>query len=90
LIKIRKCSQHIYGGAADIFIDVAPIDNVMDDLNRDGKIDYHDAAILYDLVDGMYGNPWYESFIGGLGKHKRSSQHGPFVHVDVRGIKTRW
>ncbi len=85
-----KYSRHLWGGAADIFIDENPEDGMMDDLNGDGKIDYHDAAILYDIIDGMYGKSWYEAFKGGLGRYRKTKNHGPFVHVDVRGFHARW
>ena len=85
-----KYSRHVWGGAADIFIDVDPVDDMMDDLNRDGKNDYRDAAILYDIIDKMYGNLWYMPFMGGLGRYKKTASHGPFAHVDVRGYRARW
>jgi len=85
-----KYSRHVYGGAADIFIDEDPKDDVMDDLNHDGKIDYRDAGIIYDIIDGMYGRPWYVRFLGGLGRYKKTEKHGPFVHVDARGFRARW
>jgi len=85
-----KYSRHIYGGAVDIFIDENPQDNLMDDLNQDGKIDYRDAAVLYRIIDELYGKKFYEPFLGGLARYKKTSNHGPFVHVDVRGWRTRW
>lgn len=85
-----KYSRHVYGDAADIFIDENPKDDMMDDLNQDGKIDYRDAAIIYDIIDGMYGKPWYAPFLGGLGRYTRTANHGPFVHVDARGFRARW
>jgi Peptidase M15 len=85
-----KYSRHVYGGAADIFIDENPADNMMDDLNRDGKIDYHDALWLYHLIDGLSDEEDYRVFIGGLGWYKKNHAHGPFVHVDVRGFRARW
>ena len=85
-----KYSRHIYGGAADIFIDENPKDSMMDDLNRDGKIDYRDAAVLYRIIDGLYGKKFYDPFLGGLARYKKTSTHGPFVHVDVRGRRARW
>ncbi len=85
-----KYSRHVYGGAADIFIDEDPRDDIMDDLNGDGSIDYKDAGIIYDIIDGMYGRPTYEPFTGGLGRYRRTNSHGPFVHVDVRGFRVRW
>jgi uncharacterized protein YcbK (DUF882 family) len=85
-----KYSRHIYGGAADIFIDENPKDNMMDDLNQDGKIDYRDAAIIYRIIDDLYGKKFYDPFLGGLARYKKTSNHGPFVHVDVRGRRARW
>lgn len=85
-----KYSRHCWGGAADIFIDENPKDNMMDDLNRDEKIDDKDAKVLYDIIDEMYGEPWYEIFVGGLGRYNKTNSHGPFIHVDVRGFRARW
>ncbi len=85
-----RFSRHIFGGAADIFIDEDPADEMMDDLNGDNRIDNKDAVVLYQLIDKMYGKPWYSLFIGGLGHYKRTSVHGPFVHVDTRGYRARW
>jgi hypothetical protein len=83
-------SRHLWGGAADIYIDERPGDGQMDDLNKDGKIDYNDAAIIYNIIDRLYGRPWYRRFVGGLAWYKRTPVHGPFVHVDVRGFRARW
>ncbi|QQD17830.1 hypothetical protein I6N98_16030 [Spongiibacter nanhainus] len=82
-------SRHIYGGAADFFIDVSPKDGRMDDLNRDGRFDQADAAWLYEFIDGLsQNNGWH--FIGGLGEYGANAAHGPFVHIDVRGYRARW
>jgi len=63
---------------------------MMDDLNGDGNIDYKDALVLYDLIDGLSGEENYRVFIGGLGWYKKNHIHGPFVHIDVRGFRARW
>jgi hypothetical protein len=85
-----KYSRHIYGGAADIFIDENPKDEIMDDLNRDGEIDYKDAAVIHEIIDELYGKPFYLKFVGGLARYKKTVNHGPFVHIDVRGRRARW
>ena len=90
LIGNVKYSRHLWGGAADIFIDEHPEDGMMDDLNGDGQINFRDAGILYDIIDRMYGKPWYQRFLGGLGRYEKTNNHGPFVHVDVRGFRARW
>lgn len=85
-----KYSRHCWGGAADIFIDVAPSDGTMDDLNGDGMINVKDAMVMYEWIDGMNKEKSYRRFIGGLGLYRRTPNHGPFVHVDVRGFRARW
>jgi Peptidase M15 len=111
-------SRHIWGDAADIFVDANPRDGEMDDLNRDGVVDLQDTAALYNIVNKMY-EPRIQRFLtsgfmnesrvqqlltdgfmdesrlqqfltGGLARYRETRAHGPFVHVDVRGIYTRW
>jgi len=84
-----KFSAHQYGMAADVYIDSAN-SGAMDDLNRDGRIDYHDAEALYDVADRLHVEPDGARLVGGLGKYRPTRAHGPFVHVDVRGFKARW
>jgi hypothetical protein len=83
-------SRHLWGGAADIFIDADPLDGVMDDLNHDGVTDLRDARVLYDIADRLSGAPWYAPFVGGLGAYRTTANHGPFIHVDARGFRARW
>lgn len=85
-----RYSRHIYGDAADIFVDELPADGMMDDLNGDGVVDLTDVDILRDVVEKMAGKPWYQPFVGGLGRYRRNSVRGPFVHVDTRGFRARW
>jgi hypothetical protein len=85
-----KYSRHLWGGAADIFIDESPKNAYMDDLNRDGVINWKDAQVLYKIIDGLYGKPFYDFFIGGLAWYRKTSVHAPFVHVDVRRYRARW
>jgi len=85
----RKYSRHVYGGAADIFVDENPKDGMMDDLNHDGKIDRKDAAVIYDLVERMSTHKGW-THIGGLGEYSKNEFRGPFVHIDARGYRARW
>lgn len=82
-------SRHVYGDAADIFID-ANHDNKMDDLNRDGSINERDVRLFFDLIDELSETEEFKPFTGGLGLYKRTSAHEGFVHVDTRGAKARW
>jgi hypothetical protein len=85
-----KLSAHQFGGAADIFIDHAPVDGEMDDLNGDGRSDGSDSGLLFDLVDRMSVNEYFLPYIGGIGKYSKNRSHGAFVHVDVRGFRATW
>lgn len=84
-----RYSLHLFGRAADIFIDTDG-DGQMDDLNRDGRIDIDDARVLFKLIDDMRSQSWYQPFLGGLGLYGPNASHGPFVHVDSRGYVARW
>lgn len=83
-------SRHVYGGAADIFIDLEG-DGRMSDLNGDGVVDRRDAALLFDLIENLYGaSPDFARHLGGLGEYGPTRFHGGFVHVDERGWRARW
>ncbi len=84
-----KYSRHLYGGAADFFVDVDE-DNYMDDVNHDGKTTITDAIVLADIVKKKARETWYRPFVGGLGIYGPKPHRGPFVHVDVRGFPARW
>lgn len=84
-----KYSRHIYGDAADIFID-EDNDQRMDDINGDGIIDFKDVGLIYDIINGMSDKESYKPYIGGLGKYKKTTVHSGFVHIDARGKKARW
>jgi Peptidase M15 len=85
-----RYSRHLWGDAADIFIDENPADGRMDDLNQDGTVDSHDAEVMYDLIESEYDSRYQKLLVGGLARYRETSAHGPFVHVDVRGIASRW
>lgn len=82
-------SRHIYGGAADVFID-ADSDGRMDDLNGDNRIDRADAAALFDLVESLEAQTDFAPYLGGLGEYGPTSWRPPFVHIDERGWRARW
>jgi hypothetical protein len=88
-LKNGEYSRHIYGDAADIFLD-EDRDGVMDDLNRNGRSDLGDAQVLRGLVEALAERPSFQSFAGGLGLYDANRYHGPFVHVDTRGHDARW
>ena len=81
-------SRHLYGDAADIFVDVDG-DRWMDDLTGDGRTTRADARYLARLVR-RHPTPGDDGFHGGLGIYGPASHRGPFVHIDLRGYKARW
>jgi len=83
-------SRHIYGGAADIYIDVAPNDGIMDDLNADGRLDFRDAQHLHRLAEELFSRPAHRHLQGGRGVYRSTPAHGPFLHIDARGVRARW
>ena len=82
-----KVSRHMYGDAADVFVDNDE-DGRMDDLNRDGRIDYRDAKVILDAVEAV--ERAHGDLVGGVGVYRATRAHGPFAHVDVRGNRARW
>ncbi len=84
-----KNSRHVYGDAADIYVDENN-DGVIDDLNEDNKHTMSDAEVLHKIVSRYDNDPDYEHLMGGLGKYNKNSAHTYFIHVDTRGYKARW
>jgi len=82
-------SQHLYGSAADIYVDTDE-DLYMDDLTGDGEVTTADAQMMADIIEGQRDEVWYQPFIGGLGIYSPAPHRGPFIHVDVRGQAARW
>ena len=85
-----RYSRHIYGDAADIYIDENPRDGVMDDLDGDGRLTKRDAEWLVAFIDGLERSGKLDGLVGGLSAYGTTSAHGPFVHVDTRGRLVRW
>jgi len=83
-------SRHTLGDAADIYIDVAPKNDRMDDLNHDGRSDFADSRLLAADVNRLFRKPALDYLRGGVGAYHSTSAHGPFVHVDARGWRARW
>ena len=80
-------SRHMYGDAADIFIDNDG-NGWMDDLNGDGKVNIKDSEVIQAAVDRVERE--HPNLVGGAGVYVATSGHGPFIHVDVRGYRARW
>ncbi len=82
-------SRHLYGGAADVFVDTNG-DEMMDDLTGDGQSTKADAHELARIVEQLMRQPDRRDLVGGLSAYGANAAHGPFVHVDARGYRARW
>ncbi len=80
-------SRHMYGDAADIYID-NDRNGSMDDLNHDGRVNIGDARVILAAVNRVEAA--HPSLIGGCGVYAGTSAHGPFTHIDTRGYAARW
>jgi hypothetical protein len=80
-------SRHMYGDAADIFVDADGNDR-MDDLDGDRRVTIADAQWLARLAERVEAT--HPSLTGGIGVYRANAAHGPFVHVDTRGMRARW
>ena len=81
-------SRHLYGDAADVFVD-ANGDGRMDDLTGDGRVSTADAAALARWIRTI-PTEGSSSFVGGLSAYGPAPHRGPFVHLDLRGVRARW
>jgi uncharacterized protein YcbK (DUF882 family) len=80
-------SRHMYGDAADIFID-SNHDGVMDDLDHDGRSTIADSRVVSAAVDRVEAA--HPELVGGAGVYPAAAGHGPFIHIDSRGYRARW
>jgi peptidase M15-like protein len=80
-------SRHMYGDAADVIVD-GNEDGVMDDLDGDGRVTIGDARVLLAVAEGVELE--HPDLVGGLSAYRANSAHGPFVHIDARGVRARW
>ncbi|MFW5885769.1 MAG: peptidase M15A [Halanaerobium sp.] len=82
-------SRHIFGDAADIYIDNTG-DDWMDDLNGDGESNKADADLLADLAIEFDQKEKFSDLQGGVCSYKGNGVRGSFIHIDARGFHTTW
>jgi hypothetical protein len=80
-------SRHMWGDAADVWVD-SDGDGHMDDLNGDGLIDHRDAEVIMLAVERVEAK--HPDLVGGAGVYTWNGPRGPFIHIDVRGTRSRW
>jgi uncharacterized protein YcbK (DUF882 family) len=82
-----KLSRHMYGDAMDIAVDNDK-NNIMDDLNGDGRINLSDARVIGQAVDRVEKK--YPAMVGGMHYYPPTGGHQGMVHIDTRGFRARW
>lgn len=82
-----RLSRHMYGDAMDIAVD-NDRNGLMDDLNKDGKINLADARIIGKAVDRVEAK--YPDLVGGMHYYPPTGGHRGMVHIDTRGNLARW
>lgn len=82
-------SRHLFGDAADIYIDYNH-DNWMDDLNKDNCFDKRDADILYNLAVQFDHKSKFSILQGGVSSYEGNGVRGSFIHIDARGFHVSW
>lgn len=82
-----QLSRHMYGDAMDIAVD-NDRNNIMDDLNGDGRINLSDARVIGEAVDRVERK--YPQLVGGMHYYPPTGGHQGMVHIDTRGFRARW
>jgi len=82
-----ELSRHMYGDAADIFID-SDRNGLMDDLDHDGRITLGDSKVVEAAASRVEAA--HPELVGGAGIYPAGPGHGPFIHIDTRGYRARW
>jgi uncharacterized protein YcbK (DUF882 family) len=80
-------SRHMYGDGADVYVD-NDRDGSPDDITGDGRVTTADAEKFAHAAAQVEKK--HRSLIGGIGIYPACCGHGPFTHVDVRGVRARW
>ena len=71
-------SRHQYGDAADVVVDA----------NGNGLFDRTDYRLVVSAVEAV--ERMHPELSGGLGIYTSRRYSKPYVHIDTRGVKTRW
>lgn len=80
-------SRHMYGDAADVWVDNEG-NGYVSDLDLDGRRDTRDVLLMRVAVNEVERK--YPHLVGGVGVYRESGSRSPFIHIDVRGTHARW
>jgi hypothetical protein len=89
-IKLAEFTRFQYGDAFALIWD-SNADFRMDDLNKDGKIDVEDSAVLAETVKKVFREQSLQGGIGLCARFEGPDHLGtPYLHVDLRGWMVEW
>lgn len=86
--NLTTTSTHLYGRAADFWIESWPPNNLMDDMDRNKRIDVYDGEFLVELTRRLEARGQVSA--GGAAAYRWTEHHGPYVHIDTRGSPAVW
>lgn len=81
-------SLHLYGAASDFWIEGWPANDLIDDLDRNKRIDVYDGEFIVRASRRLEAAG--EVAVGGASAYRWIPSHGPFVHLDTRGSAAVW
>lgn len=89
-IKLAEFTRFQYGDAFALIWDTNA-DFRMDDLNKDGKVDVEDSAVLAETVKRVFREQSLQGGIGLCARFEGPDHLGtPYLHVDLRGWMVEW
>jgi len=81
-------SRHMYGDAADIYIDNDG-NGQMDDLTGNGRVEVTEGRLIAEAAERVEQK--HPHLVGGIGVYPPvRGAHSGFVHIDTRGYRARW
>ncbi|GAC1690010.1 MAG: hypothetical protein NVS9B3_08610 [Gemmatimonadaceae bacterium] len=78
-------SRHQFGDAADLLVGPAVMGRRGHGRDRRRRLGLRAVLASVERVESAY-----PELVGGVGLYPATRQHGPFVHIDVRGKRARW
>ncbi len=76
--RAARDSRHQYGDAADVAMNV----------DGNGRVTANDALLVLKAVEQVEAE--HPELVGGLGLYTSRRYRTPYVHIDVRGKRSRW
>jgi Peptidase M15 len=83
-------SRHMWGDAADVYIDTRTVAADAGGVAGSGRDDYMNSRVLAEDTSQLFHEPEYGYLQGGIGVYPATDTHPPFMHVDARGFRARW